>query len=152
MIKHNADMKLWVHLDQVATLVKKARVLELKHFNFAPSEAEILYILSFENRELTLDEIALWNYRELNSTLIRVNKMLKKGLVKKSRSTNGGKTKVTITEKGHELYRNVTHQSIKMILEALSEEEKKQLDSVLNKLNSRTRDLLGIGYKPPFLP
>ncbi len=143
---------LWVHLDQVTTLVRKARALEITHFNLSPPEAEILYILSHENRDLTFSEIARWNYRELNSVLIRVNKMEKKGLVKKSRIRGTRKTTVRITEKGLEMYNAVATQSVQMIFEATTEEERKQLKSILRKLESRTRELLGMGFKPPFLP
>jgi DNA-binding MarR family transcriptional regulator len=143
---------LWVHLDQVTTLVRKARALEITHFHLSPPEAEILYILSHENRDLTFDEIARWNYRELNSVLIRINKMEKKGLVKKTRRAGTRKTTVRITEKGSSLYGAVASQSVHMIFEVITEEEQKQLESVLTKLESRTRDLLGMGFKPPFLP
>lgn len=148
----NEVKDLWVFLDQVSTLIRKARSLEITHFNLSPAEAEILYILSHENRELTFAEIARWNYRELNSVLIRVNKMEKKGLVKKSRKHGTRKTTIKITEKGLELYNAVASQSVQMIFEITTEEEQKQLESILRKLESRTRDLLGMGFKPPFLP
>jgi len=151
-MKSDTGMNLWVHLDQISTLVRKARALELKHYNFTLAEAEILYILNRENKGLTLAEIAWWNCRELNSVLIRVNKMEKKGLVKKIRSSGGKKTKVQISEKGRELYSNVTSKSIHMIFDVISEEEKRNLESTLQKLDVRTRDLLGIGFKPAFLP
>jgi DNA-binding MarR family transcriptional regulator len=151
-MKSDKGMNLWVHLDQVNTLVRKARALELKHYNFTLAEAEILYILIRENKDLTLAEIAWWNCRELNSVLIRVNKMEKKGLVKKIRGSGGKKSKVHISEKGRELYSKVTSKSIHMIFDVISEEEKENLESILQKLDVRTRELLGIGFKPPFLP
>jgi DNA-binding MarR family transcriptional regulator len=148
----DSKIYLWVLLDQATNLIRKARFLELKHFNVTPPEAEVLFILTHENRGLTLAEIANWNCRELNSILIRVNKMVKKGLVKKSRSIGERKVRVVVTERGRELYNSVTRQSLEMIFAVLSEEEKGQLVSSLNKLRTRTRDLLGVGFKPLFLP
>jgi DNA-binding MarR family transcriptional regulator len=150
-MQNNIGLELWVYLDQVTTLVRKARGLELKQFNFSLAEAEIIYILSQKNSALTLDDIAQWNCRELNSVLIRINKMEKKGLVKKIRGSSGKKIKVQISDKGRELYNNVTCKSIHMIFDVISEEEKGNLESILQKLDVRTRELLGMGFKPPFL-
>jgi DNA-binding MarR family transcriptional regulator len=152
LLHSGIGMNLWVLLDQVCTLVKKARTLELRHFNFTLAEAEILFILTHENRGLTLAEIADWNGRELNSISIRVNKMGKRGLVKKPRSSGERQRKVFLTEKGRELYSAVRRQSVEMVFTILSEEEKEQLEPILKKLRARTRELLGMGFKPPFLP
>lgn len=151
MISDNIDIKLWVKMDQVNTLIRKARSLELKKCGVTMPEAEVLYILTSVKKELTLAEIAQWNCRELNSVLIRVNKMVKKGLVKKSRSAGGRESQIAITEKGRTLYDNVTFQAIRMIFEVTSKNEKEQLLAFLNKLDERTRELLGMNFRPLFL-
>jgi hypothetical protein len=39
-----------------------------------------------------------------------------------------------------------------MIFSVLSEEEKELCNSILKKLLQKAKNLLGIDYKPPFLP
>jgi DNA-binding MarR family transcriptional regulator len=79
--------------------------------------------------------------------------MEKKGLIKKSKKSGDLKTYVALTEKGSYLYHmQVTERSIRLILDKLTSEEKKQLDIILKKLRDTTRDLLGLDYRPPFMP
>jgi DNA-binding MarR family transcriptional regulator len=79
--------------------------------------------------------------------------MEKKGLVKKIKQNSDLKTYVTLTEKGSKLYhKGVTSHSIHLIFDKLSEKERKQLKDLLKKVRNTTRELLGLDYKPPFLP
>jgi len=81
-----------------------------------------------------------------------IGRMHKKGLVNKTMSPEDQKIYVSLTDKGKDIYDNtVTEQSIYLIFDALSSEEKKQLASLLTKLQSKARNLLGLDYKPPFL-
>jgi len=146
------NMSLWVLLDQTTDLVAKARELELQHFNLTRAQAAILYILLFENRGLTISEISNWNMREPNSVLSLINRMAKVGLVKKSRNSKSDKTLITITENGRKLYRSATINSIEMIFSAMSDEEKQKFKSYLVKIRAKSRALLGMDFKPPFLP
>jgi DNA-binding MarR family transcriptional regulator len=108
--------------------------------------------LSREDRSVTLDELANWTLKEFNSVSTLINRMEKKGLVKKIKKDGDLKTYIVLTEKGSDLYhKQVTERSIHLIFDKLSTEEKKQLDSILKKVRDTTRDLLGLDYRPPFL-
>jgi DNA-binding MarR family transcriptional regulator len=79
--------------------------------------------------------------------------MEKKGLVKKIKKNEELKTYVTLTEKGSKLYHEgVTERSIHLIFEKLSKEERKQLRALLMKVRNIAREIMGLDYKPPFLP
>ena len=144
------DLVLWVLLDQTRDVLSKARELELDQYKLSRVQAMVLFTLFNENRDLTIPEMSNAIVRELNSVLSLVNRMEKVGLVKKVRSTSKDKVKIALTEKGRTLYTNTTWLSIKMIFSVLSEEEKQQLYSCLKKVRSKARELLGLGYKPPF--
>ena len=148
----NPNLKLWVLLDQTRDIISKARELELVQYKLSRVQAAVLFILLIENRGLTINEISNWNVREPNSVLSLVNRMEKIGLVKKIRDAEDDKIKIVATEKGRKLYTGASRLSIEMIFSILSKEEKKQLNSSLRKLRSKARELLGIDYKPPFLP
>jgi DNA-binding MarR family transcriptional regulator len=148
------NMTLWVLLDQSRDLVAKARDLELNHFDLTMAQAANLFILLNNNkgRGLTIKEISNWNGREPNSVLNLINRMERNGLVKKSRDPGEAKAIISITEKGRELYSNATRLSIEMIFSVLSEIDKEQLQSCLKKIRAKSRELLGMDFRPPFLP
>lgn len=146
------NMNLWVLLDQTRDIVSKARGLELDQYKLSRVQASVLFILLSEDRGMTIAEISNWNVREPNSVLSLVNRMEKLGLVKKIRGTGDDKVKIVLTEKGRKSYTNASRLSIEMIFSVLSEEERQQLNSCLKKLRGKGRELLGIDFKPPFLP
>lgn len=148
------NMTLWVLFDQSRDLVAKARELELNHFDLTIAQAANLFILLNNNngRGLTINEISNWNGREPNSVLNLVNRMEKNGLIKKSRNPGQTKAIISITDKGRELYSNATRLSIEMIFSVLSEVDKEQLQSCLKKIRAKSRELLGMDFRPPFLP
>ena len=109
-------------------------------------------MLMKHNKGVTLAEISRWIMRELHSVSSLINRMDKLGLVKKTKGPEANKISVILTDKGRKLYSHTTNQSITMIFSTLSPEEKKQFQSHLKKLRIKARDLLGMDYKPPFLP
>jgi DNA-binding MarR family transcriptional regulator len=151
--KNDADINLYILLDQVDSLITNAVELELKHLHLTQPQARVLTMLSREDRPATIDELADWTLKEFNSVSTLINRMEKKGLVKKSKQLGDLKTYVTLTEKGSELYhKKVTERSIHLILKKFTAQEKTLLESILKKLRDTTRDLLGMDFKPPFLP
>jgi DNA-binding MarR family transcriptional regulator len=110
-------------------------------------------MLSRQDKPATLEELANWTLKEFNSVSTLINRMEKKGLVKKSKQPGDLKTYISLTEKGSDLYhKKVTERSIHLILEKLTAQEKTQLESILKKIRDTTRDLLGLDFRPPFLP
>jgi DNA-binding MarR family transcriptional regulator len=151
--KNDPEINLYILLDQTDGIVTSAVELEIKHLKMTQPQVRVLTMLSRQDKPATLDELANWTLKEFNSVSTLINRMEKKGLVKKTKTNGNLKTYVTLTEKGSELYhKQVTERSIHLIFDKLSSEEKKQLDSTLKKIRDTTRDLLGLDFKPPFLP
>lgn len=151
--KNDPEINLYILLDQVDSVVTSAVELELKHLRLTQPQARVLTMLSRENKPVTIDELARWTLKEFNSVSTLINRMEKKGLVKKTKKPGDLKTYVALTEKGSDLYHNkVTERSIHSIFEKLTAQEKKHLESALKKLRDTARDLLGMDFRPPFLP
>jgi len=151
--KNDPDINLYILLDQVDSIVTNAVELELKHLRLTQPQARVLTMLSREDRPATIDELANWTLKEFNSVSTLVNRMEKKDLLKKTKIPGDQKTYISLTKKGSDLYHNkVTERSIHLIYEKLSAQEKTQLESTLKKLRDTTRDLLGLDFRPPFLP
>jgi DNA-binding MarR family transcriptional regulator len=125
----------------------------LKQVQMTQPQVRVLTMLSREDRPVTLEELANWTFKEFNSVSTLINRMEKKGLIKKNKKEGDLRTYVTLAPKGSALYhRRVTERSIHLIFEKLSEEEKTQFEAILKKLRTTTRDLLGLDFKPPFRP
>ncbi len=154
IIKRNdPDINLYILLDQAASIVTNAVELELKHLRITQPQVRVLTMLSREDKPVTIDELANWTLKEFNSVSTLINRMEQKGLIKKIKKEDDLKTYITLTEKGSDLYhKQVTERSIHLIFDKLSTVEKKQLDTTLKKVRDLTRDLLGMDYRPPFLP
>lgn len=151
--KNDPEINLYILLDQTDSIATNAVELELRQVQMNQPQVRVLTMLSREDRPVTLDELANWTFKEFNSVSTLINRMEKKGLVKKIKKEGELKTYVTLTEKGSDVYhRQVTERSIHLIFEKLTPEEKKQFESILKKVNDTTRDLLGLDFKPPFLP
>jgi DNA-binding MarR family transcriptional regulator len=148
----NPDFDLWVLFDQTRDVIAKSREIELEQYKVTRVQASVLFMLQKQNRGVTLAEISKWILREPHSVSSLINRMEKLGLVKKTRARKDDRILVSITGKGHTLYGQTTKKSIDMIFSSLSQEEKLQLTSYLKKVRAKARNLLGMDYKPPFLP
>jgi DNA-binding MarR family transcriptional regulator len=151
--KSDPLVNLYILLDQTNSIVTNAVELEIKHLRVTQPQVRILTMLSREDKPVTLDELAKWTLKEFNSVSTLIRRMENKGLVKKIKKDGDLKTYVVLTEKGSDLYhKQVTERSIHLIFDQLSEQEKKQLDALLKNIRDKTRDILGVDYRPPFLP
>jgi DNA-binding MarR family transcriptional regulator len=151
--KLDPDINLYILLDQTDSIITNAIELEIKHLRMTQPQVRVLNMLSREDRPVTLDELANWTLKEFNSVSTLINRMEKKGLIKKIKKPGDLKTYIILTEKGSNLYhKQVTERSIHLIFDKLTSEEKGKLDLILKKLRDTTRDLLGLDYRPPFLP
>jgi DNA-binding MarR family transcriptional regulator len=134
-------------------ILDKAIELELKHLHTTRPQVAILAMLSRNKKPLTIDEMARYSGKEFNSVSALINRMEKKDLVKKLKKEEEMKTYVELTEKGSLLYhKKINEQAIHLIFGKLTEIEKKNFVSIIGKLRDTTSDLLGLSYKPPFLP
>lgn len=146
------DLNLWVLLEQTVFAVARNRDLELKHFGLTPAQAAVLFTLEKENGQATQNEIAQFTMRQHHSVSTLINRMVDQGLVKKIKPDKYNKSLIAITGKARKTYLETNRSSLEMIFSVLSEEEKELLSSLLKPLLEKARKLLGIDYKPPFLP
>lgn len=150
---NDPDINLLILLDRTCCVIGNAVELELKQLRITRPQVGVLSLLSRLDKPLTLDEIATMTDKEFNSVFVLINRMGKKELVKKLKKGHDSKTYVVLTEKGKILYhKQVTERSVHLIFDILTDEEKKSLNSMLDRLRNTTSNILGLNYKPPFLP
>jgi len=143
---------LFVIFDQTRDTLIRAVELELKQSKINFAQARILYSLTQKKNGMTQGDLSKWNLRNLNTVSTLTSKMEKEGLVKRTKNKEDGKVYVTLTQQGSEEWDEVSERAIFLTFSVLSEKEKKQLKVLLKKLRTEARNLLGLDFKPPFLP
>jgi DNA-binding MarR family transcriptional regulator len=143
---------LFVLFDQTRDILINAIELELKQSKTNFAQTRIFYILTQEKKGVTQADLSKWLLRNPNTVSTLINKMEKEGLVKKTKNKEDGKVYVTLTQKGSKVWDEVGERAIFLTFSALSEEEKEQFKALLKKLRTEIRNMLGLDFKPPFLP
>lgn len=123
-------------LNQTTETIFRARQKELEQYNISTSQGAVLFIAKILGEKATISEISRWLLRKPHTISELVNRMAKKGLVKKSKAPNR-KTiiKVELTRKGLDIYqKSKKRQSFQNILTYLSPDERQQMISYLQRL------------------
>ena len=126
-------------LGRVRFFMTRARRNELIQYHVSPRQAYILFLLHTLGQSTTLNELAWLTDRKINTLSINMTKMEKDGLVKKVReSPSALQVRFELTQKGIDTYLKCNKdKSVKGIMAVLSEEENRQLISILEKLNKK---------------
>ena len=143
----DGDYKLWLLLHQARDAAFKVRRKELRKFGLSNVEAAVLFFVQVIQGAVTPAKISRCILREPNSVSTLLNRMERKGLVRKVNNLERRNlVRVVITEKGKQAYyQSARRESILRIISALSEEERQQLNSCLNKLVNKAMEELGMG-------
>lgn len=151
-IKEDVDFELWKSLDHVHSAISRSRELEMKQHGITPEQAGVLRTLIEKGGFTTNAEIADVMVRQYNSITTLVNRMEKSGLVKKEKINNDRRFIVSITPKGRSICEKITINSVHMAFSGLSLEEKQKLASYLENIMEKSRSMLLLDRKLPFLP
>lgn len=143
------DYAIWGKITEVYDLICKARTVELRKLDLTAEQSKILRVLMVENGSSTINEIADMTLKRHNTISLIIKRMEKAGLVKREKIGFSNRYKITITEKGIKLFETMPLNSIDLIFSALTSDEKETLLSLLDKLDKRTRHVLGLDYIPP---
>jgi len=147
------DYNLWVLLSQAADAMLRARQKELDRYGISAVQAAALFIIQAIGDRATPAEITRWLLREPHTITELLNRMENEGLVTKTKDLERKNlVRVSITDKGHQAYQQSTkRKSIHKVMSSLSEEERQQLRSYLERLrNKALGELTTERSKPPF--
>ena len=137
--------KAWVKLFGTATVVERARELELAQIGI-PSiiQAGVLFILKSATQPVTTSQLARTLYREPHSMSALLKRMQKQGLIKRTKDLEQKNlVRISLTKKGDETFRiqwgaKVTNN----ITACLSEKELDTLETCLEKLRVRAIEII----------
>ena len=123
-------------LGKARHLLDRARQKELAPFRISSRQASILTVIEDLGENANLTELVTRTDRSINTLSIQLTRMENDGLVKKIREIpKSNKLRFELTEKGINACKEVKKiKSLKVIMSALSEEERQQLISLLEKI------------------
>ena len=148
---NDREFNLWILLCQARDTIFKARGKELSQWGVTVEQASILFVVQAIGDKATPTEISKWMLREPHTISTILTRMEKDGLVSKSKGL-GKKNQVSValTEKGRQVFsQSSKRKSIREIISCLSEEERRQLESSLKRLQQKALNL-ALLRGPPF--
>ena len=150
----HADYDLWILLSRVYHLIAILRKTELAKYDIQPVQSYILLIIKALGNDTTPTEISRHVYQQKSSVSDILNRMEKKGLIKKIIKTGGKKrVAVTLTDMGEEaLSFSENREYLYKVLSSLDESKKRQLESALEILSDKALKELSITQKDFLLP
>jgi len=146
------DYELWVLLEQTCHMAQETRDRELTRLGITGEQAAVLFAVEAIGDKATPAEISRWTLRESQSTSAILDRMEKAGLVARVKDLERkNMVRIAMTEKGERAYReSMKRKSSQKLLSPLSETERRELRSYLERVRDRALRVLGVAYKPPF--
>ena len=126
----------------------------MHQYNISASRGAVLFAIQAIGEEATPAEIARWLFREPHSISELLSRMERDGLVRRVKDLcRKNLVRIVLTEKGREVYHKSTKRELVCeIMSSLSEEERQQLRSCLQKLRDKALKELRIEHGIPFPP
>jgi DNA-binding MarR family transcriptional regulator len=140
------DQDLWLLLTHARYAVFRARERELQRYGVSPEHASLLFTVKAMDNKATPAALARYLLRQPHSVSALVDRMVKRGLVKKVKDLDRKNlVRVVITEKGQQMYDLTTKRGpIHRIMSTLNSSEKKALTGHLEKIYAQARKEIGL--------
>jgi DNA-binding MarR family transcriptional regulator len=145
----NLDKGAWVLLRQAYNLVLRCEDRVFSEYGLTTEQHTVLMAIKNISGPVRITDIARWLDRSVNSVSMIIDRMVKAGLVRRTRDRKDRRTVfVTMTSKAEGAYVPATAVGwglIQEILSPLSDEDKHTLIRLLETLRDKTYDYLGTG-------
>jgi len=143
----NLDKGAWILLRQAYNLVLRCEDRVFSEYGLTTEQHAVLMAIKHINGPVRITDIARWLDRSVNSVSMIIDRMVKAGLVRRTRDRKDRRTVfVTMTsqvEKAYVLASVAGWGLIQEILSPLSNEDKRTLIRLLETLRDKTYDYLG---------
>jgi len=145
----NLDKQAWVLLRQSYNLVLKCEDRVFSEYELTTEQHAVLMAIKNISGPVRITDIGRWLDRSVNSVSMIIDRMVKAGLVKRTRDRKDRRTVfVTMTNQAEKAYVPATAAGwglIQEILSPLSDEDKRTLIRLLEMLRDKTYDYLESG-------
>lgn len=146
-----SDFKLWGLMHRTSYGMFRAREKELQQSGISSMHAAILFFIKSMKGKATPAEISHWIFRESHSVSEILSRMEERGLIKRVRDPERkNRIRIVMLERGEKVYeKSIKKNVINRLISSLSIEEQQQLTLLLQKLQKKAFQELGIEDKSP---
>jgi DNA-binding MarR family transcriptional regulator len=145
----NVDKGAWILLRQAYNLIFRCEDRVFSEYDLTTEQHTVLMAIKNISGPVRITDIARWLDRSVNSVSMIIDRMVKAGLVKRTRDRKDRRTVfVTLTNKAEDAYFPATTagwELVQEILSPLSNEDKRTLIRLLETIRDRTYDYLEPG-------
>jgi DNA-binding MarR family transcriptional regulator len=145
-----SNFVLWGLLARTDFALSRSRFHEIAAANLTLEKAKILHIIHAHQGSIPQNRISEITMRRQHSVSDLVNRMVKEGLIIKTKRAEDRIYVIKMSKKGKERYYQLSKNNLDIIFSVLTQEERRDLHTVLNKLLDKSRSLLGLDYTVPF--
>jgi MarR family transcriptional regulator, organic hydroperoxide resistance regulator len=140
------DQDLWVLFTRARYATFRARERELQRYGITPEQAQLLFVAQAIESEATPARISRLILRQPHTVSAIVDRMEKKGLVKKVKDLDRkNMVRVVLTEKGQKAYEMTSKRGpIHRIMHTLNDEERANFRGYLERVMGKAREELGL--------
>jgi len=142
----NVDKGAWILLRQAYNLIFRCEDRVFSEYDLTTEQHTVLMAIKNISGPVRITDIARWLDRSVNSVSMIIDRMVKAGLVKRTRDRKDRRTVfVTLTNKAEDAYFPATTagwELVQEILSPLSNEDKRTLIRLLETIRDRTYDYL----------
>jgi DNA-binding MarR family transcriptional regulator len=144
------EFRLGTMLEQAQAAFFSSKEKELAQHNISPMKVAVLDIVQKIGKEATPAEISRWLVRRSHTVSGLLDRMEKDGLISKSKNLpKRNLVRVTITEKGKKALRQSQKRDTeKKIFGSISQKDKTQLFTLLEKIRNKGIKLAGFSTPP----
>lgn len=141
---------VWSLLHQTTDVISRAREKELSQYNIALRQVAALRIINLLGEKATPKQLAQSLFRKPHTISSILDRMDNEGLIVKHNDlARRNLIRVSLTEKGKQACRQAEkRESIHGILACLSDEEMRQLRSLLFRLRTRALEAMNVTVEP----
>ena len=134
--REDREYDLWILISRVYHMIAKLRNVEMSKHGILPVQAYMLFVIQAMGNRTTPAELSRFVYQQRNSVSDILNRMERQGLIKKGKNADGnGRVVVKMTAKGERiLHLSKQRDHLHNIMSVLNEEERQQLESLLELL------------------
>ena len=133
----NTVMRIWLLMHQANDLLSQCEEEAYRKYGLTPEQWRVLARLKFYDRPLGPGELAETMCRSSNSLSMLVDRMVKAGLVKRTRDKKDRRmVNVTLTSKGESAVTPATPEGWKLIQEILSPLSSEDREALANMLET----------------
>jgi DNA-binding MarR family transcriptional regulator len=139
--RYRKERELWALLHQTSHAIERAREQEISQLGISMMQAAVMWVIRTAEPPVTPTKIARWLFRRPNTVSALLDRMEKRGLVRRVNTPHGRSMKeLQLTDKGEELRRkSIEHMRVvDNIMSSLSDEEVGILITALQKLRARS--------------